>query len=249
MALGLDPRFDLTQALWLITGVAGADPARASLASVVLPEIIVDGSLTHELDAREIPPHWPDGFVPIGKSEPYELPRQPRFNLDDGLVFRLSPALIGWAHHIASIVELLDTENIAARRAQFAAPAALLPPHVLRGDELATSTFWHGALLRERARRWVHYQTDGAATYTLTAMEDAGILQALTQLAAAGRIDFQRVLIARGISNFDGPREGITAAQSLAETKVATYSAYLPALENAWRVGHHLLHQWLKTKA
>ena len=31
MALGLDPRFDLSKAYWLIAGVAGADPADLSL--------------------------------------------------------------------------------------------------------------------------------------------------------------------------------------------------------------------------
>ena len=37
MALGLDPRFDLTGALFVITGVAGIAPSNGSLASVVLP--------------------------------------------------------------------------------------------------------------------------------------------------------------------------------------------------------------------
>ncbi len=67
-----------------------------------------------------------------------------------------------------------------ARRLQFEpAATAHQPPSVLRGDELAQTTFWHGKLLRERARRWVDYQTRGAATYALTAMEDAGIVTAL----------------------------------------------------------------------
>ena len=248
MALGLDPRFDLTRALWLITGVAGIDPARGSLASVVLPEYIVDGSLTHQLDAREIPAAdelWPDGFVPIGKSQPYEQPLTARFNGDDGIVHRLDPALVAWAYTLASSQPLHDTEAMAARRRHFEpAATAHQPPSVLRGDELAQTTFWHGKLLRERARRWVHYQTAGAATYALTAMEDAGILTALEALAATGRIDRRSILIARAASNFDGQREGITAAQSLAETKVATYSAYLPARENAWRTGHAILEAW-----
>jgi purine nucleoside permease len=31
MALGLDPRFDLTKAYWLVAGIAGIDPADGSL--------------------------------------------------------------------------------------------------------------------------------------------------------------------------------------------------------------------------
>jgi len=241
-ALGLDERFDLRRAFWLVSGVCGIDPARGSLASVVLPEYVVDGDLTHELDAREIPADWPDGFVPIGKTTPYEQPREDRFDGDDGIVFRLNEELVGWALRVAEGVELVDTPAIALRRHEFRpSDTAWRAPHVLRGDELSSSTFWHGALMCERARRWVEYQTAGNATYVITAMEDSGILQALTRLSAAGRADLSRVVIARAASNFDQQRQGIAAARSLAETKVATYSAYLPSLENAYRVGAALL--------
>jgi purine nucleoside permease len=242
MALGLDPRFDLTQANILITGVAGIDPARGSLASVVLPEYVVDGDLCHEIDAREIPSEWPDGFVPIGKSTPYEQPLSQRFNGDDGIVFRLNPQLVAHAFGVCGDVQLLDTPTITRRRQLFSpAETARKPPSIIRGDELSSTTFWHGKLLSQRACAWVEYQSSGQATYAITAMEDAGILQALTFLAAAGRIDFERVLIVRAAANHDQQRDGLTATESLAETRVATDSAYLPALENAWRVGHRLI--------
>lgn len=247
MALGLDPRFDLTHALWLITGVCGIDPARGSLASVVLPEYVVDGDLTHELDAREIPPNdpiWPDGFVPLGKTAPYEEPRADRFEGGDGIVFRLNSQLVQRAYSLTKDIELMDKLAMALRRREFGpADTASRAPHLLLGDEISSGTFWHGKLMCERARRWVSYQTEGRAEYAITAMEDTGILQSLTFLAAAGRVDFARVLIARAASNFDQQREGISAAQSLAETKVTTYSAYLPALENASRVGSRILHE------
>ena len=239
MALGLDPRFDLGRAHLLITGVAGIHPEQGSLASVVLPRFVVDGSLTHELDAREIPPAWPDGFVPIGKTTPYEQPRTARFNADDGIVFPLNVELVEWAYGVVKGIELQDTPEMAARRAQFT--PAQSPPAVLLGDELASSTFFHGRLLSDRATRWVGYQTDGRGTYAITAMEDAGILQSLTFLAAAGKVDLSRVLILRAASNYDRQREGIAAAESLAETRVATYSAYRPALENLIRTGVPLI--------
>jgi purine nucleoside permease len=246
MALGLDPRFDLTQAHFLVTGVGGVDPERGSLASVILPEYVVDGDLCHEIDGREIPADWADGFVPIGKSAPYEQPLEHRFNGDDGIVFRLNGKLVGQAFEGLRGLELLETPGIARRRELFEpAMTAHRAPEILRGDELASSTFWHGRMLSERARRWVEYQTSGCGQYAITAMEDAGVLQSLRSLAAARRVNFGRVLIARGISNFDGPRVGVTAAESLAETKVATDSAYLPALENAWRVGNRLM-EWLR---
>ena len=240
MALGLHHGLDLSQTFFLLVGIAGIDPARGTLGSVVLPEFVVDGDLTHELDARELPPDWPDGFVPIGKSMPYEQPRADRFNGDDGIVFRLDPQLVEWASAQVSGTQLLDSPAMAARRLQFAAPAAQLSPAVLRGDELSSSTFWHGRRMSERAARWVDYQTGGAARYSITAMEDAGTLTAIKALAEAGRVDAQRVLIVRGVSNFDRQREGISAAESLAETRVASYSAYLPALENVYRVASRI---------
>ena len=241
MALGLDPRFDLTSAYWLISGVAGINPHRGSLASVVLPEHIVDGALTHEIDAREIPTDWPDGFVPIGKSVPYEQPREDRFNGDDGIVFRLNTELVRGAYDATRLIGLFDTANMAARRVQFAPEAAQQPPSVILGDELSSTTFWHGKLLSERATRWVDYQTEGRGSYTITAMEDAGILQSLKFLANAGRADFSKVLIVRAASNYDQQRAGVTAAESLIESRVAANSGYMPALENAYRVGSAIL--------
>jgi purine nucleoside permease len=35
MALGLDPRFDLSHAYWIVAGIAGANPERTSLGSAV----------------------------------------------------------------------------------------------------------------------------------------------------------------------------------------------------------------------
>jgi purine nucleoside permease len=245
MALGLDPRYDLSRAFWVVSGVAGANPERAMLGGVVLPEWIVDGDLTHELDARQIPADWPDGFVPIGKSVPYENPRDARFNQDDGVVFRLDGTLIEWALDRLSCVELLDTDQMRQRRIRFDGAAAHLSPRTVRGDELASTTFFHGRLLGERAARWVRYQTDGLGDYAITAMEDAGILTALRALGAAGLVDWRRVLIARGISNFDRERHGISPAESLVESRVASYSAYRPALENAARVAQALVEELL----
>src|ERR1700727_2225364 len=92
MALGLDPRFDLTHAYFLVAGIGGIDPLIGSLGSAVWSEYIVDGDLAHEIDAREIPKDWSTGYVPLGKSTPYEQPRTAPFG-DDGTVHLLNPRL------------------------------------------------------------------------------------------------------------------------------------------------------------
>jgi purine nucleoside permease len=251
MALGSDPRFDLTHAYFLVAGIGGIDPQVGSLGSAVWSDYIVDGDLAHEIDAREMPKEWPTGYVPLGKSTPYEQPRTARFG-DDGNVYRLNPALVDWAFGLTKDTVLPDTAGIAERRIQYEATAAHRPPFVLRGDNLSASTFWHGKLLNQWARDWVKYQTDGKGTYAICGMEDTGTLQSLTWLAKAHKVDINRVLVLRTASNFDQQRVGLTAAESLAETKVSKYSAYLPALDNAYRVGHvvvdRIVADWPQTR-
>jgi purine nucleoside permease len=251
MALGLDPRFDLTHAYFLVAGIGGIDPQMGSLASAVWSDYIVDGDLAHEIDAREIPKDWKTGYVPLGKSTPYEQPRTARFG-DDGNVYHLNPALVDWAFALTKDTPLPDTPQIKERRMQYEDDAAHRSPFVLRGDNLSAATFWHGKLLNQWARDWVKYQTDGHGTYAICGMEDTGTLQSLTWLAKANKLDINRVLVLRTASNFDQQRIGATAAESLSETKVRQYSAYLPALDNAYRVGHivvdNLVSNWPQTR-
>ncbi|RZU40680.1 purine nucleoside permease [Edaphobacter modestus] len=251
MALGSDLRFDLSHAYFVVAGIAGIDPKMGSLGSAVWADYIVDGDLAHEIDAREIPKDWKTGYVPLGKSTPYEQPRQARFG-DDGNVYHLNPALVDWAFGLTKDIQLEDTPGIRERRQQFAPEAAKRPPFVLRGGNLSASTFWHGKLMNEWAHDWVKYQTDGKSTYAVCGMEDTGTLQSLTWLAKAGKLDINRVLVLRTASNYDQQREGATAAESLAETKIRQYSAYMPSLDSAYRVGHvvvdALVSNWSETR-
>jgi purine nucleoside permease len=235
MALGLDPRFDLQQAYWVVAGIAGIDPADGSLGSAAWAEWVVDGDIGHEIDAREIPADWKTGYVPLRKSIPYE---QPRRVPDEGEIYHLNSALVDWAFQLTKGVQLDDNDAMRTRREQFEQPNARRPPFVLKGDTLSSSTFWHGKLLNQWANDWVKYHTDGRGNYVTSAMEDTGTLQALTFLSKAGRVDLNRVLVLRAASNYDQQRPGISAAESLAETKIGSYVAFLPALEAAYRVGH-----------
>jgi purine nucleoside permease len=231
----MDPRFDLRKAYWLVAGIAGIDPADGPVGSAVWAEWVVDGDLAHEIDAREIPADWKTGYVPLRRSVPYEQPHQ-----DSGLgeSYHLNAALADWAFGLTRNVPLVDTEAMRKERSEYESANARRPPLVMKGDELSSSTFWHGKLLNQWANDWVKYHTDGKANYVTTAMEDTGSLQSLTFLARAGRVDLDRVMVLRTASDFDQPRPGMSAAESLAATKIGQYSGYLPALEAAWRVGN-----------
>jgi purine nucleoside permease len=80
--------------------------------------------------------------------------------------------------------------------------------------------------------------TGDKGTYAICGMEDTGTMQSLTWLARAGKVDINRVLVLRTASNYDVPKIGLSAAESIAQTKLGHYSAFIPSLESAYRVGH-----------
>ena len=244
MALGLDPRFDFTHAYWLIAGIAGGSPDRISLGSAAWARWVVDGDLGYEIDPREMPADWPTGYLPLRKKTPYEQPPAPL----PGQVFELNAGLAGWAFNLTRATKLDDSDHLKEIRAPFNGAAAQRPPFVTMGDEVSSSTYWHGKLLDAWANEWLRYFTGGKGTFATTAMEDTGTLASMRYLAAAGRMDMKRVLVLRTVSNFDQQPRGLSAAESLARQRIGAYGAYLPSLEAAYRVGHvvvgELLTHW-----
>ncbi|MFK5047655.1 hypothetical protein ACI4CD_28520, partial [Klebsiella pneumoniae] len=72
LALGLDTRFDLRKAYWLVAGIAGVDPAAASVGSTAWARHVVDGDLAHEIDPREIPADWKYGYFALHSKGPLD---------------------------------------------------------------------------------------------------------------------------------------------------------------------------------
>jgi len=241
MALGLDPRFDLSHAYWLIAGIAGGNPEHTSLGSAAWARYVVDGDLGYEIDPRETPADWSTGYVPLRKARPFEPPAAPLA----GQVYALNPGLAEWAFHLTQPTPLADSDKLREIRTHFDGAAAQRPPFVTLGDEISSSTYWHGKLLDKWAAEWVPYFTEGKGVFATTAMEDTGTLQSLQFLAAAGRVDFQRILVLRTVSNFDQQPNGMNAADSLSNQRIGKYSGYLPSLEAAYNVGHAVVRELL----
>ena len=250
MALGMDRRFDLSKAYWVIAGIGGGDPQDVSLGSAVWAEHVIDGDLGYEIDAREIPKEWPTGMVPLRKAVPYEQPLRPEL---EGEAYTLNKGLVDWAYALTKDVHLEDSEKLRTLRARFVGfPNAQRPPFVTEGDTLSSSTFWHGELMDKWANDCVKYYTRGTGNYMISAMEDTGTMQALTFLGKAGLVDPQRVLVLRTVSNFDRQAPGTTASESLKTMTFGAYSAYMPALEAAYKTGsvvvHYLTEHWEEVK-
>lgn len=248
MALGLDPRFDLTKSYWLVAGISGFDPADASLGSVAWADFLVDGDLSHEIDAREIPEDWNHGYFPLFSQG---MDDRERKDYSLGEVFQLNPALVDWAFELTRDMDLPDHPSLAATRDLYVEhEVAQRKPFVLRGDQLAAMTFWHGELMNAWANDWVDYWTDDAGEFVSSAMEDTGTYQSLEYLDRAGRVDKDRLLVLRTASNYTMPPPGKSAADYLREEQHDSYAGLDAALENAYIVGSvvvdEILSNWPK---
>lgn len=251
MALGLDPRFDLSHAYWLLAGTAGGDPKVASLGSVAIERFVVDGDLGQEVDARDMPPDWPTGILPNGRETPFAEPAPRPFADDGDTAFALNRGLADWAFALTRKVTLADTPRLAKARAPYAGAGAL-PPSVIEGDGLMSSRFWYGPHMTAWAERWVPYWTRGQGVFAMSAEEDAGVMQALTQLARAGRARVDRVLMLRAASDFVAAPPGESAADFISREIRHGLPAEREALDNLYAVGapivRALADDWARTR-
>jgi purine nucleoside permease len=237
MALGLDQRFDLTHAYWLVAGIAGIDPAKASIGSAAWARYLVDGDLAHEIDAREIPKDWKSGYFPLHSKGPNDTtPPVPR-----GEVYEINGALRDWAYALTKDLKLPDDAGIKVERARYTdTPMAQRPPFVLKGDQLAAMTFWHGKLMTAWANDWVHYWTKGKGEFVTSAMEETGTYQSILYLDQIGRVDKNRFMVLRAGSNYTMPPPGISAADYLLRENEG-YAGMTAALESLYMVGSKVI--------
>ena len=240
MALGLDPRFDLTHAYILINGIAGVDPQIASIGSAAWANFVIN-DVAREIDPRDAPADWPYGIFPSGalRPDPNALPNT---NWTRSNLYTLNPKLTAWAFAQTKDLNLGDDPVVAAFRAGFTNyPAARRPPFVLLGDTFASDYYWHGRIMTQYARDWVRLYTAGMGIFATTEMEDAGFMNAIERLTAMHRVDINRVLVLRSASNYTEPRPGHTAVESV----TAPYIGSRIALESAYLCGSTVLHSLL----
>ncbi len=240
LALGLDERFDLSNAYWVVAGISGGDPQDVSLGSAAWARWIVDGDLLFEIDAREIPDDWPYGIVPLGGTKPVK-------KLDDlstgwsvdNIVFELDEGLTRWAYETSRDVSIPTTDNVRTFVKQFEGmPNAQKDPFVTIGDTISASTYWHGNELNKWANDWVGLYSHQQGNFMTSNMEDSGTMTAIRRLDRIGRADIDRVMVLRTVSNFTVPPPGKSATWSA----TAEYpDRGLSALEAAYLVGNEVV--------
>ena len=236
--LGMDARFDLSKAYWIVAGIAGVDPEDAPLGSAAWAEWIIDGDLAKEIDAREMPAGWDYGYIALGAKEPNTL--------DNGwqvetIKFQLNQGLVHWAYDLTKDIDLGWDEEIQEFSKIFHDyPNAVKKPFVLIGDSLSASTYWHGNYLNDWANDWVKLHTAGAGNFVMSNMEDSGTATSLHRLDKVGLVDFDRFLVLRTASNFSTPPKGEDVFWSLH----APYpSKGRPALEAAYLLSHTVAYE------
>lgn len=251
MALAADPRFDFRHTYFLLAGVAGADPNRASLASAVWVDTVVDGDPAFEIDGREIPPSWPYGLVAFGATVPGKgsinvdaVPAAGAAEYGSGgvgtVAFHLSRSLVEWAYQRTKSIALPNDPHMQSFAQEFSRyPRGASPPAVLIGDSMGADRFFHGADMMRWAEDWVRIYTRGKGSLAMSDCEDQGVCIAFQRLGQMGRVDPNRLLILRTACNYIVPPPGVTAAESLFGDTISASSgtAYIPALESAYRVG------------
>jgi purine nucleoside permease len=237
MALGLDQRFDLTHAYWLVAGIAGIDPQDASIGSAAWARFLVDGDLAHEIDAREIPKDWKSGYFPLHSKGPND-PSPPK---SQGEVFEINGALRDWAYALTKDLKPPDDADLKTERARYTGyPMAQRPPFVLKGDQLAAMTFWHGKMLNDWANDWTRYWTKGQGEFVTSGMEETGTYQSILYLDKINRVDKNRFMVLRAGSNYTMPPPGIDPAEYLLRENEG-FAGMTAALESLYLVGSKVI--------
>lgn len=244
MALVLSGKFDFSKTYWVVNGIAGVNPAVASVGSAAWAHYVIDGDVAYEIDSREADPSWPYAIIPIGSTVPNERPTREGWE-PDTMAYELNGPLVDWAYALTKDTRIPDSDAMTELRALYDGfPNAQNPPFVLCGETFGSCRYWHGKALTQWASDWTRLWTGGKGQFAMSDMEDQGIAAALSRLSRMGRVDFQRVLFLRTASNYcmQAPKEEVNKSLH------SEYAGYLPSLEAAYRVGsrvtHELTAQW-----
>jgi purine nucleoside permease len=211
MAVLYSGSFDLHETYFVIAGIAGIDPLRGTIGSAAWARYVVDSGIAHEIDARELPHGWQDGYFGVLTNAPDQVPKL-EYRTE---VFRLDEDLLQKALTLSQSAALEDSEDLRAYRKHYREAPAHRPPSVIQCDTLSADTWWSGRRLGEHARRWTRLLTGGQGVYCTTQQEDNAVLAALTRGSQSGLIDLRRIAVLRSGSDFDRPYPHQGALESL----------------------------------
>jgi purine nucleoside permease len=236
MAVIFSGLFDLHQTYFVVAGIAGIDPLRGTRGSAAWARYVVDSGIAHEIDARELPRGWQDGYFGVLKDSPDQVPKF-EYHTE---VFRLDETLLQKALALSQGVTLEDGAALRAYRRHYGTAPANQPPTVIQCDTLSADTWWSGRRLGEHARRWTRLLTDGQGVYCTSQQEDNATLNVLTRGSQSGLVDLRRVAVLRSGSDFDRPypHQGVLESMQAQRTLAGAVSI---SADNLVRAGMPLV--------
>ncbi|MDR2244747.1 MAG: purine nucleoside permease [Burkholderiales bacterium] len=226
-AILLDPRFDFSEAYFVISGAAGAPPSKATIGSVIWGTWLVDADLGHR---------WsPDEGVPGA------LPFLPCRSFETTSVFQLNPAIVAWAMKLSADTPLKRSNAVETYCSRYPDATARGAPSVGTGTHVASDCFFHGAGLSAQTQSIARLY--GADDYVISEMEGIAIAQVIQQLHG-----LERVMSLRVAANFDQPPPGETTVQHLAVALEHTTDGLADSIDNLEKVGgrvvDHVVAHW-----
>lgn len=231
-ALAMSPLFDLTQTYFLISGIAGGTPDLTTIGSVTYAKYAVQVGLQYQIDSREIPANWSTGYVNFHTNEPNQFPA----TIYGSEIFELNEHLMHRAMYLASNVTLHNGTdgNVEFRQRYNTSQAAYGSPQLVACDTATSDVYWSGELMEKAMTDFVNTISNRTATYCSTQQEDNASLEALVRAAKHGIVDFNRIVITRGISDFDRAPPGLDAAEFFFKSNQGGSSS---AYTNLYRAG------------
>ncbi|RCI13618.1 hypothetical protein L249_5564 [Ophiocordyceps polyrhachis-furcata BCC 54312] len=236
-ALALSPYFHLAKTYFLLAGIAGVNPREATLGSVALSRFAVQAALQYEIDPRSLPANWSTGYIPYGRSHPFEYPAI----LYGTEVFELNVGLRDAAAALASRASLADDDTSRHYRAMYARrdgyyAKAAQPPSVVKCDCITSDVYYSGNMLSQAFENTTRVWTNGTGVYCMTAQEDSAVLEVMVRAAVEGLVDFSRVMLMRTASDFDRPPPGVSDLHHLTRVdqngfRIATANIYIAGIE------------------
>lgn len=231
-AILLNPQLDLSQAYFILSGVAGTPPSRGTIGAVNWATWLVDYDLGHRWAPEEGEPGAPT-FMP---RKGYEALR----------LFKLNPDLVQWAMRLTADTPLKDSESARAYRLRYPQETARRAPFVGTGTHMTGDTFFHGPGMSEQAQYIARLY--GADDYVITEMEAAAITLVIKRLQGD-----ERVMSLRGAVNYDQGNPNETTLQHLDPAPGQTAGGFAETVENIALVGtrmaDHIVAHWDRWQA
>jgi purine nucleoside permease len=226
-AIILNNQFNMSDAYFIISGVAGTPPSKGTIGDVSWGSWVIDYDLGHRWSPEE--------------GEPGEPTFTPRKGYEDIRRYQLNPTLLNWALYLSKNISLQDSLSAKAYRKRYPDEQARRLPTVTKGTHMTGDTFFHGPGLSKEAQYIT--QLYGADDYVITEMEAAAITQVLDRTLGT-----ERVMSLRGAVNFDQGHPKESTLDHLDPAPGETAGGFAQTVENIVLVGSavtdHIVKNW-----